>query len=309
MKILFIVPHTKDYDSSIVRKYPCGGTEKAATFLREALERLGHDIRIVTTWEATQTMDVTWPDAVITQHAEQFERFPTALRRVWWCHQFSDRPFLRQVAYYARRYAHHVVALSKFHQNDLQQNLGFESVVIGYGVWHDEIVIATKDPAQLVYSSVPPRGLEMVPGLFRHIRAEIPEATITVCSSMATWNVPEGDACFQSLFEVLERTEGVQLTGALGQRDLFAQLATATLFFYPCIYRETYCLAMAEAMAHGCVPIVPDIGALPERWPPTAFLAQKAIDEIHRARTRIRKIPKPPDWMEIAEQWDYLLTQ
>lgn len=310
MKWLFIVPHPSHaYDSAWVRENPCGGTEKAAMFLCEALRLLGEEVRLCTTWPEAEGADLGWPDAVITQHAGLFARFPARAVKVWWCHQASDRPFIREGAKLARRHADLVAVLSSFQQQNFQFELGLESVVMGYGIWRQELAAPRqKDPARLIYSSVPQRGLEMIPALFAEIRAHEPAATIAICSSNQTWGVPEGDAPFQALFADLRAMPGVEVLGALAQRPLYEELARAAVFFYPSTYVETYCLAMGEAMAHGCTPVVTGIGALPERWPPAVALVRRACEAIRRARVRPRHISGPPDWLEVAERWIDLLS-
>lgn len=307
MKVQFFIPHAAPYDATTVRQRPTGGTERSTIFLGEALARLGHEVRWATTWAALEEVDGEWADVVLTQHAEVFTRFSPRARRVWWCHQFTDRPFINEQAKHARRHADDVVVLSLFHQRDFHRNLGMESVVIGYGLWHDEIVVAPKDPTRLIYCSVPHRGLELMPDLFAEIRREEPTATLTVCSSMATWGSPEEDAHFADLFARLAAMDGVQVRGGLAQPALWRELATASVFFYPCTYQETYCMAMDEAMAHGCVPVIPPIGALPERWPPTQRLARQAVYELRAAAARPRPVPRPLDWSVVAEKWVSLL--
>jgi glycosyltransferase involved in cell wall biosynthesis len=306
---MLVVPHIEEYTSKSVRERPCGGTEKAATFLAEALRKLGTEVDLVTTWAGLERVAPDWPDVVVTQHAEVFARFPAAVTKVWWCHQATDRPFVHEGVRIARRAADIVVTLSAFQQQNFMAELGMESVVIGYGIWNDELApIVDKDPTRLIYTSVPQRGLENIPALFAEIRAEEPEATIAICSSNATWGRPDQDDPFRQLFEILGDTAGVDVLGALPQRELYAQLARASIYLYPCTYVETYCLSMSEAMAHGCLPIVTDIGALPERWVPSDAMVRKTVAAIRRARTRRWHITPPPTWMEIAERWLTLLS-
>lgn len=308
MRILFIVPHLKHYDGTTVRTGPSGGTEKAAVFLSEALRRLGQDVRLVTTWPAVDTLDEGWPEVVVTQHATLFERFGPDVFKIWWCHQASDRPFIREGAKYARRHAHQVVTLSGYHQQNFRSALAMESDVIGYGVWRDELAAPRpKVPGRMIFASVPQRGLEHVADLFREIRIREPSATIAICSSNATWGMPEADDPFRAIFAELESIPGVELLGSLPQAALYEQFAKASVFFYPCTYVETFCLAMSEAMAHGCVPVVTDLGALPDRWVPTRRLVGSAVAAIARTRQRPVHIPPQPDWIEIAEKWLALL--
>lgn len=308
MRIQFIVPFLRPYDSRTVREQPCGGTERATIFLGEALARLGHEIRHACTDEQVAAVESDWPEAVISPWGHPFPRFPRA-RKVWWPHQFTDRPFVWQQAPLVRRYADDVVTLSVAHQSEFQRVLGMESVVIGHGVWHAEVhEVVAKEPAKLIYCSVPQRGLDLVPSLFRRIKAAEPEARITICSSLATWGRPDEDLHFAELFAQLRDLPGVTLLGGVNQARLYAELATAAVFFYPCTYRETYCMALDEAMAHGCVPVFTSCGALPERFPPSPRLVHSAVEAIRCARSRRAAVPVPPDWSTVAERWHHLLT-
>ena len=85
MKILFIVPHVRPYDSQSVREKPTGGTERATTFLGEALMKFGHEVRWITTFADAMSFDTEWPEVVITHECPglqnrmtQTERFPLA---------------------------------------------------------------------------------------------------------------------------------------------------------------------------------------------------------------------------------------
>lgn len=308
MRIQFLVPFVRPYDSRSVREHPCGGTERAAVFLGEALGRIGHEVRHACTDEQVATVESDWPEAVISSFGHPFPRFPKA-RKVWWPHQFTDRPFVWEQAPLVRRFADDVVTLSVAHQSELQRVLGLESVIIGHGVWHAELhPVVEKDPAKLIYCSVPQRGLDLVPALFRRIKEAEPAATLTVCSSLATWGRPEEDVHFEDLFAQLRDLDGVTLRGSLNQAALYAELATAGVFFYPCTYRETYCMALDEAMAHGCIPVVTNCGALPERFPPSPRLAHSAVEAIRTGRRRRPAVPVPPDWSAVAERWHHLLT-
>lgn len=308
MKIAFFVPYHTHYDSTTVRRLPSGGTERATVFLAEALTRLGHEAIVLTSWGALDQAPIADADAVISPFAEIFGRAGPSTVRVWWPHQYTDRPFVHEQAKHARRHADEVVTLSAFHRDDLQRRLGIESTIIGHGVWLDEVVTdVEKVPGRLVFCSVPQRGLDMVTELFPCIRHEIPEATLAVCSSLRTWGADYDDRVYEPLYDRLRHMPGVSYLGALGQRELWTELARAEVFFYPATYRETYCMALDEALAHGCVPVVTEIGALPERWPATARPDRAAIAELRRWRRRRPILPTPPDWMVVAEKWTRLL--
>jgi len=320
MKILFIFPREKPYDSHSVRKLPSGGTEKAVIFLGEAFQRLGHEVEWITTQQQLIEAEGTEPDAVITQEAELLQLFPNS-KRVWWTHHFSDQPIIQRGAAYGRAFADKVVTLSQCQQDDFKVNLRIDSVKIGHGIWPSELAIGwQKDPYRLIYTSTPFRGLERIPDLFPEIRKMEPRATIAICSSMGTYGHPEQDAQYQKLFDELATIDGVELLGALNQEQLYEQYAKASIFFYPCTWPETYCLAMDEAIAHYCTTITTKLGALPERqfgvaypldlmsnaaiccmWGTTGKLKMPDWEEFNH---RAFEGQEPQDWLDVAKQWE-----
>lgn len=308
MKVTFTFPRPKAYDSQFVRQFPSGGTEKAVIFLGEAFEKLGHSVTWLTTVEQVEQYQGD-EDVYITQVAKLLEQAKG--KRVWWCHHFPDQPIIQDNACYGRVFADKVVTLSQCHHESFKEQLKIDSVVIGHGVWLDEVVTGVnKDPYRLIYASTPFRGLERLPELFTAIKAREPRATIAVCSSMETYGEPEKDAQYREIFEELQALEGVKLLGALKQEALYREYAKASIFFYPCTWAETYCLALDEALAHGCKPIVSDLGALPERVNPEWIngdiriksLGEILIDKALRKEISIKF--KPIDWLTIAKQWE-----
>lgn len=303
MRILFIFPRNNHYDPETVREQPSGGTEKCVIFLGEALRKLGHEVEWITTPDNLRSYQGN-PDVVITQVAELLESFPNA-RKIWWTHHFSDQPVIQANAAFARCFADHVVTLSQCHAADLKSNLKIDSTTIGHGVWLSEVQPGDKDPYRLIYASTPFRGLEKIPALFRKIKAEEPRATIAICSSMATYGEPEKDKQYQRIFDELTEIPGVELKGSLNQAQLYAEYARASIFFYPCIWPETYCLALDEAMAHECYPIVERVGALPER----VDMDVKGVSVFEDLMHVFKGLPilqhfRPKDWLDIGKQWE-----
>lgn len=310
MRILFIFARPNPYDSRTVRALPSGGTEKAVIFLGEALAKLGHDITWATTTDAVRAESERYDyDVVITQIAELLA-MPAfqASRKVWWTHHFSDQPVIRQNVAFARAYADRIVTLSKCHAQDFSATLRLDSVTIGHGVWLEEVKTGQKEPYRLIYASTPFRGLERVPSLFRAIQARQPRATIAICSSMGTYGQPEADDAYVSLFRELREIQGVELLGALNQEALYQEYAKASVFFYPCMWPETYCLALDEAIAHRCTPLVTKLGALPERanWSrfPEDFTPPFAWNKDDGEGWKPERGVPTRDWLDVAQQWE-----
>jgi hypothetical protein len=325
LKILMMYPSKQAYHSSTVRERPTGGTEKAVVFLGEAFQALGHTVQWVTLPEEIETSLSFHPHIVITQYAQYFEVFPQAYH-VWWTHLFSHQTVIQNHVVAAHRYSDQAVTLSKAHQQEYVNNINMESVPIGHGVPFTELAApCPKIPGKMIYCAAPDRGLELIPQLFSQLKALHPHLTLSICSSMKTYLKPELDSEFQSLFSTLSSMEGISVLGALNQPDLFQEMASAQYFLYPCTMAETYSIALDEALAHGCEPLVMELD-------PMAGIQQGAMSE--RIRTYSieellnREFATPPplstsftngaspfmrpnhalkSWLDIAKSWEELV--
>ena len=300
MKILFAFQAMKPYNSELVRTTSCGGTEKAATFLGEAFQQLGYEVEWARTLEEVKALSGSPADIVITQEASIFERLDPDVGKVWWVHHYADQPAVERNAAYARIYDAAVVCLSQVQADEIQRIHKMDPVVIPHGVWWSEIDLDTpKDPYRLIYASTPFRGLERIPTLFRAIKAQQPKATLAVCSSMSVYG--QDDEKYKPIFDELATMDGVELLGGLNQSELYTEFAKAAILLYPCIWRETYCLALDEAVAHGCFPVVPDIGCFRERVDTFDDLVDASLMVLG---TYARSEFRPEDWRDIAILWE-----
>ena len=136
---------------------------------------------------------------------------------------------------------------------------------------------------------------------------------------MRTYGDEAGDQQYEGLFRELEGIEGVELLGPLNQEALYREYARASIFFYPCIWPETYCLAMDEAIAHGCSIVTYRLGALPERQ--YGFISDILAASVIVCLNGNSNVNQPPppfnefdpkafhghpprDWLDVARQWE-----
>ncbi len=134
------------------------------------------------------------------------------------------------------------------------------------------------EPARLVYTSTPFRGLTVLLGVFPRIRDMFPGTTLDVFSSLAVYQVAAKDDPFAQLAQYVRDMPGVALRGSLPQRELAQELARADFLAYPSVFAETGCIAAMEAIAAGLDVVSSRLGALPEATMGFGKLA--AIDPI-----------------------------
>ena len=316
MRILFIFMRENAFNSESVRRLPCGGTEKTTVFLAEALRKIGHEVVIASTWDEYTACKSQIFDVVITQEARLFPEFMHS-KRVWWLHQPADNPYIHQRFQFAKMFADQVVTLSQFQHDSFLKHLNIESTIIGHGLWYGELAKPVpKVPYSMIYSTIPYRGLHLLPEIFRKVKAFQPQATLSVCSSMALYGYPEQDQQYRYLFEELAQLEGVTLYGALNQEQLYEQYAKSAVLVYPCVQAESYAVVLDEALAHGCIPAIYDIGAMPERFPPVGNAPDDIVeylrflfDQPHLTLEHWTKRFRPKDWITIASEWNELVLR
>lgn len=312
MKIAFLFQREAPFDAQTVRTAPSGGTEKAVAYLAEALKRRGHQVEIQTNPTCSLLHP---PDVVIAQEAKLFQRdggagkrYPDA-KAIWWSHHFDDQAVTIQAAPYARVYADASVCLSECQRERLAETLKISAEVIRYGVNLDEIKPSSKIPARLIYCSTPFRGLARIPELWPRLKGRVPSATLHVCSGMGIYGQQTDDEAYQGLYDQLNSLDGVYVHGPLNEIELFEKLRNAQVFFYPCDWAETYCLALDEALAHGCYPITSGLAALGERAHAFDFEKDTWIDAIEDLSNGVEPpsfIVAPRSWDEAALEWEKL---
>lgn len=123
------------------------------------------------------------------------------------------------------------------------------------------------DKIRLIYHTTPHRGLEILYPVFDALtKHELlkDRLHLDVFSSFAVYGWGERDKRYQSLFDKLKNHPNITYHGAQPNSVVRDYLAAAHYFPYPCIWKETSCIALIEAIEHKVVAIHPNLAALPE---------------------------------------------
>jgi UDP-glucose:(glucosyl)LPS alpha-1,2-glucosyltransferase len=121
------------------------------------------------------------------------------------------------------------------------------------------------DPIRLIYHTTPHRGLELLyPAFLQLVQRYGRKVELDVFSSFSIYGWPQRDKRYEQLFERLRQHPQIRYHGARPNDEVLTALQKADIFLYPCIWLETSCLALIEAMKAGCVCIHSDYGALKE---------------------------------------------
>jgi glycosyltransferase involved in cell wall biosynthesis len=112
----------------------------------------------------------------------------------------------------------------------------------------------------LLYCSVPDRGLYYLKDLFPAIRRRVPDATLVITSDFSLWGREPAKDAFMRFFT---DHSGIEYLGHVDRGRLVAEQLRARVLAYPCIFPEGFCIAAAECMAAGAVPVTTNAFALP----------------------------------------------
>jgi glycosyltransferase involved in cell wall biosynthesis len=122
----------------------------------------------------------------------------------------------------------------------------------------------TNGPIRFIYHTTPHRGLELLYPVFDLLSKEFNNIHLDVFSSFEIYGWKERDARYKKLFDDLSNHSNITYHGTRSNEEVISTLKQSHIFLYPCIWQETSCIAMIEAIRCGCLVIHPGLAALPE---------------------------------------------
>ena len=154
----------------------------------------------------------------------------------------------------------------------------------------------------LLYCSMPDRGLYYLKDLFPAIRRRVPDATLAITSDFSLWGKPAAKEAFERFFT---NHSGVTYLGHVDRSTLLAEQRRARVMAYPCSFPEGFCIAAAECMAAGTVPVttnafalsttVDDAGVLIDGRPRSWFYRRRFV------RAAVRLLTDDAYWLQRSE--------
>ena len=278
-------------------------------------------------------------DVAVSQHPEELRRSNKPYK-VLWAHHAYDQPTF---ANFDHNTVSHIVSPSHWNKEQL---IKFHHVpkdkitVIPNGV-RDIFTYSENKTKTFIHTSIPYKGLELMPEIIRRVHQRHPDAKFKIFSSMSLYGL-ENDQ-YTALYEELKSLPNVEYSEAVDQEELVSHYQDAAFFVHPNIWEETFCVSMAEAMRCGAYPIITNIGAMSEvagenhatvvpiegtRTPSKYEVTENflnnfadacvtALDYFEGNRPYYNQISKSLsnhitqkcDWNKIAKQWKKLITK
>jgi glycosyltransferase involved in cell wall biosynthesis len=122
------------------------------------------------------------------------------------------------------------------------------------------------DKISLIYTSTPHRGLDILVNVFEKLCEEYDNLELKVHSSYNIYAMKERQENYEKtpLYQRMEKHPNIKNIGFVSNNELKKSLAYSHIFPYPSTYRETFCLALLEAMNAGLLCVHPNYACLPE---------------------------------------------
>jgi glycosyltransferase involved in cell wall biosynthesis len=281
-----------------------------------------------------------FPEDVEVSHLpEELKKSNKPYKVLWAHHAYDQHVFLN----FNHETVNHIVTPSHWAKEQL---IKFHKVpknkitVISNGV-NDIFTYSENKTKTFIHTSIPYKGLELMPAIIQKIQQKHPDAKFKIFSSMSLYG-PLNDPYIE-LYEDLKKLPNVEYSAAVDQEELVTAYQDAAFFIHPNIWEETFCVSMAEAMKSGAYPIITNIGALSEvagenfasvvpldgtRTTKGYEVTEKflntfaevcctALDYFEGDRTYYNQISKSLsnhisqkcDWKKIAQQWKKLITK
>lgn len=166
----------------------------------------------------------------------------------------------------SRNRFHKLVFSSNWQYQQFRDVLGIpysqHSTVIETGVHPIEFAQKPKDKIRLIYTSTPHRGLELLVPVFVELAKRYPEIELDVFSSFGIYGWEQRDKPYEPLFKICREHPQINYHGWQPNEVVREAYKKAHIFAYPCIWQETSCRSLIEAMSAGCMAVHPNFSAL-----------------------------------------------
>lgn len=120
------------------------------------------------------------------------------------------------------------------------------------------------DTVNFIYHTTPHRGLQLLYPVFNALCKQYDNIHLDVFSSFEVYGWKERDKAYEGLFDLLKQHPKITYHGAKSNGEVLEALDKSHIFLYPCIWQETSCIAMIEAIRSDVLVIHPNLAALPE---------------------------------------------
>ena len=190
--------------------------------------------------------------------------------RIYWVHDLPDDPECNKLKdHNFRSKFHKIVYVSNWQYNMFREKLGIpyseNDIVIENGITPLDKSLHMKKKVNIIYTSTPQRGLGILVPVFEKLAEHFSDDIhLNVFSSFRIYGWEDSDKHFQALYDKCNDHKDITYHGFAQYETVREYLSESDIFAYPCIWQETSCRAMIEAMSAGLLCVHPNFAALPD---------------------------------------------
>ena len=314
-----------------------GGAENALLSLAEQFAKEGHDATIYNDPKSRgeeggikfRMLNEFKPDdpnrvLIVFRSPNHRAEKAKAIRKLWWS---TDQFTIGNFATFSGL-VDFVVTISPFHTAYHQKHYHIplsKMYHIDLGVRDEYPENIKKKKKQLIYCSVPSRGLSVLYAAWPLILRDVPGASLVITSDYRLWGVGPGNHYHRLMWS---DADNVSFVGKVPRHELLKLQAESEILAYPCTYEELFCISLAECQVAGAFPVTSAYGALPTTneygvtilgTPLKPDFVEEFVERIvslltdereyleERQKVMMAKAPERFSWARIAQRWYELI--
>jgi glycosyltransferase involved in cell wall biosynthesis len=315
------------------------GSEEAVIYLSQKLAHLGYKVTVFA--HPPPNSRHSHPEAnprYVAEHFDRVSRFDIAIawRMPWKGEELKKRA--QKVYLWPHDTSQGVMTHAQIHafddvlwlsqwqrENWIESNLELTKFnqIFGNGINVEQFhpIQERKNPYACIYGSNYARGLEILLDIWPQVKHKFPLATLDIYYGWQHWGLlsPEKELKMRNQIAKLALL-GVREHGLVSHEQLNRAYEQASLWTYPCILPETFCITALRAQLAGALPVIIEGSALKETvrsgykcheeidYLPTLLKAMQTVENIKlEDRKKIGEfILKEFTWEAIAQKWKQL---
>ena len=204
----------------------------------------------------------------VAVHFSRPRQLYTDVPNILYCHDLAEDPENRILANDGWKKFDHFVFVTSWQRDQYINRFGipYSECSVIYNAVEKQYSPKEKDMSTIrfIYHTTPHRGLELLVPIFDALSKQFDNIHLDVYSSFKIYGWESRDEMYSGLYKNIESHPNMTYHGVKSNDEVLEALDKAHIFLYPCIWKETSCIALIEAIKSQVICVHPNYGALAE---------------------------------------------
>lgn len=204
----------------------------------------------------------------VAVHFSRPRQLYTDVPNVLYCHDLAEDPENRILANSGWKKFDHFVFVTSWQRDQYVDRFGipYSECSVIYNAVEKQYRPVEKDMSKIrfIYHTTPHRGLELLVPIFDALSKEFDNIHLDVYSSFKVYGWEQRDEAYLGLYKNIQAHPNMTYHGAKNNDEVLEALDKTHIFLYPCIWKETSCISLIEAIKSQVICVHPNYGALAE---------------------------------------------